>query len=99
MPQAPSCSFPVSKDLWNYDPSARWKKQHLKHTNCSTRYSGCHGRSAVSISSFANGALGEHRTQDAEDHYGCGAGIGRMLDTFQPSAVFTATRFIKKRIG
>jgi hypothetical protein len=58
-----------------------------------------HGRSAVSISSFANGALGEHRRQDAEDHYGCGAGIGRMLDTFQPSAVFTATRFIRKRVG
>jgi hypothetical protein len=51
MPQAPSCSFPVRKDLWNYDPSARWKKQHLKHTVCSTRYSGRHGRSAVNISS------------------------------------------------
>ena len=31
--------------------------------------------------------------------YGCGAGIGRMLDTFQPSAVFTTTWFIRKRVG
>jgi hypothetical protein len=31
--------------------------------------------------------------------YGCDAGMGRMLDTFQPSAVFTTTWFIRKRIG
>jgi len=30
---------------------------------------------------------------------GCGAGIGRMLDTFQPSAVFTTTWFFRKRVG
>jgi hypothetical protein len=30
------CSFPARKDLWNYDPSARWKKQHRKPTVCPT---------------------------------------------------------------
>jgi hypothetical protein len=31
--------------------------------------------------------------------YSAGAGIGRILDTFQPSAVFTRIWFIRKRVG
>ena len=31
--------------------------------------------------------------------YSCGAGIGRMLDTFQPSTVFTTTWLIRNRVG
>src|SRR5271170_3721455 len=31
--------------------------------------------------------------------YWAGAGIGRMLDTFQPPGVLTRIRFIKNRVG
>lgn len=45
-------------------------------------------------------ANGGHCLVSAKCLYGCGAGIGRMLDTFHPEEEpFTSTWFIKKRVG
>jgi hypothetical protein len=64
MPLAPSCSFPK---IYGTTIRAQDGKSSIESPPFALPlFTGRHGRSAVSILSPANGALGEHRLQEIE---------------------------------
>ena len=71
-------------------------------SDCATRGGGSangYRQDVWSASHYDRPIAGLRAHPESNIAYGCGAGIGRMLDTFQPSAVFTTTWFIRKRVG